>query len=421
MKQSQKFIVSGGKKLYGKIEIDSAKNAILPILAASILCKGEVVLNNVTYYQDVLNMINILKHLGVSVETKEKTLIINSEGLNKFVVPEQQAKTLRASVFLLGPLLSRCKKARVAYPGGCAIGARPLDIHIAGLKKLGAEIVDRHGMITVDSANMTSGPVCLPFPSVGATENLIMSAVSLEGTTTLMGVAKEPEICDLCNFLNKTGAKIFGAGTDTIVIEGVKKLKGILYSPMPDRIMFGTYLFAPIMTGGEVEFCNVNASHIKPILQLIDNNGCKIRTVGDKIILNAVGRPYGMGKIETMPYPFFPTDLQQPFMSVASIAKGNTIIVENLFENRFNQVAELIKMGAKITVKDRTAIVEGVEKLYGASVTVPDLRGGAGLVLAGLAAEGYTTISGIDLIDRGYFKMEEKLSALGASIKRVLE
>lgn len=419
METLNKIYINGKKKLNGKIKIDSAKNAMLPILAGAIMCKGEVVLNNVTYYKDINVMINILTSMGVNVKKNKHTLILNADCMHTFCVPEEDAKSLRASIFLLGPLLSKLKKARVTYPGGCAIGARPINIHIDGLKKLGAKIIDRHGMITANADKMQSGCVYLPFPSVGATENLIMASVFLKGTTTLIGVAKEPEVVDLCNFLNKCGAKIFGAGTDSITINGVECLFGTNYSPISDRIVTGTYLLAPLMCGGEVEFENVNINHIKPLLEFVKDNACKIWVNGDTIIVRSLGRPRGLGKVETMPYPFFPTDLQQPLSAYASICNGNTIIIENLFENRFNHLSELVKMGANVTIKDRTAVIEGVEELYGASVFAPDLRGGASLVLAGLAANGYTTISNIDLIDRGYYKIEEQFAQIGAEIKRI--
>ena len=382
------------------------------------MCKNKVTIKNITYYEDVLNMIEILKHLGVTLCKKENNLIIDSSTINKYDIPLELSNKLRASIFFLGPLLSLFKKARVAYPGGCQIGARPIDIHINGFSKMGAKIIDRHGIITANGESMKSNNLCLPFPSVGATENLIMASVFLKGTTTIVGAAKEPEIIDLCKFLNIMGAKISGMGSDTIHIHGINELKGGDFEPIPDRIATGTYILAPIICGGEVEILNTKRKHIQPLIDLVKNNGCKIVASGDKIVVKGTGRPNGLGKIETMPYPFFPTDLSQPMSVLAALSNGNTMVVENLFENRFKHVPELIKMGAKITIKDRTAFIEGVEHLYGANVIAPDLRGGAALVLAGLVAKGYTTISNIDLIDRGYYKLEEKLSSVGADIKR---
>ena len=414
----ENFLIHGNKKLYGQIKVDSAKNSLLPLMAASIMCKNKVTIKNITYYEDVLNMIEILKHLGVTLCKKENNLIIDSSTINKYDIPLELSNKLRASIFFLGPLLSLFKKARVAYPGGCQIGARPIDIHINGFSKMGAKIIDRHGIITANGESMKSNNLCLPFPSVGATENLIMASVFLKGSTTIVGAAKEPEIIDLCKFLNIMGAKISGMGSDTIHIHGVNELKGGDFEPIPDRIATGTYILAPIICGGEVEILNTKRKHIQPLIDLVKNNGCKIVASGDKIVVKGTGRPNGLGKIETMPYPFFPTDLSQPMSVLAALSNGNTMVVENLFENRFKHVPELIKMGAKITIKDRTAFIEGVEHLYGANVIAPDLRGGAALVLAGLVAKGYTTISNIDLIDRGYYKLEEKLSGIGADIKR---
>lgn len=419
MSNINKYLINGKRKLYGKIENDCAKNALLPIMAASIMCDEPVILNNITYYDDIINMIDILEHLGIKVKRDEESLILDSSSINNFDVPLDQACKLRASIFFLGPLVSKLKKARVAYPGGCCIGARPIDIHINGLQRLGVKVLDRHGIITLNGENMKSNTIFLPFPSVGATENLIMASVFLNGVTTLYGVAKEPEIIDLCNFLNKMGACILGAGTDVIHIYGVKKLGGGAYSPIPDRIATGTYIFSALICGGELEINNVVSEHVEPILDLVKNNGCKIDIKSDKILIEGLAKPFGFGKVETMPYPFFPTDLSQPLSALATICKGNTIIVENLFENRFKHIPELIKMGAHVTIKDRTAFIEGVEQLYGASVVASDLRGGAALVLAGLCAEGYTTISNVELIDRGYYKLEEKLSSVGADIRRL--
>lgn len=415
----ENFLINGNNKLYGSIEVDSSKNAILPIMASAIMCSDKVTINNITYYEDVLNMISILEHLGVTLHKSEKSLIIDPTTINCFDIPLELASKLRASIFFLGPLLSVFKKNRVAYPGGCCIGARPIDIHINGLKKLGVKVLDRHGIVSCDGEGMRVANLCLPFPSVGATENLIMASVFLNGITTISGVAKEPEVVDLCNFLNKMGAKIIGAGTDTIHIYGVKRLQGGEYTPISDRIITGTYIFTSLATGGEVEITNCNPKFIVPILDLVANNTCKIFVNSDKIIIQAKGRLNGFGKVETMPYPFFPTDLSQPLSALASISLGNTIIVENLFENRFMHIPELSKMGANITIKDRTAFIQGTEQLYGANVEASDLRGGVALVIAGLTANGYTTISNAQIIDRGYKNIEQKLSLLGADIKRI--
>lgn len=415
----ESFLINGQKKLSGQIKVCSAKNALLPILAGCLLCEEKVTLQDVTYFEDVNNMINILVSLGANVEKYENILRIDCSSVNKYIIPLELANKLRASVFCLGPILSRFKKARLAYPGGCSIGLRKIDIHLTCLQELGAKIIDKHGYITAYAENMKAGQVHMSFPSVGATENLIMASIFLKGKTTLLGVAKEPEICDLCNFLNKMGANIKGAGTDNIEIVGVEKLKGGEYKPIPDRIITGTYLMLPLIAGGEIELSNVNPKHITSLIYLLKNNSCKLHIKSDKIIIAKKGRLKNFKKVETMPYPHFATDLQQPLTTLACLCKGTTIITENMFESRFKHVPELIKMGAKINICESSLVVDGVNELFGAEVEAFDLRGGVALVLAGLGANGYTTINNISVIDRGYYKLEENLNSLGADIKRI--
>lgn len=414
----ESLVVYGGKTIDGEILVDGAKNSILPILAGCILTEEKVVLHNITFYEDVLNMIKILQSLGAKVQMQEKTLIVDSSGINNHNIPVEYSSKLRASFFCLGPLTARLKKAKVSYPGGCAIGMRPIDIHTNGLKSLGAKIIDIHGFITTDGQAMKSCKVRLPFPSVGATENLIMASVFLKGTTKIYGCAKEPEVVDLCRFLNSLGAKIKGFGSDVISVSGVKKLRGGEYTPIPDRITAGTYLMLPLIAGGKLHIKNAKIEHLGSLIDILRNNSCNIDFKNDIIKVESLGRQKGFGKIETMPYPFFPTDLQQQLTSLACVSDGSTVIVENLFENRFKQTFELIKMGAKIVVKDRIASIEGVRKLYGAEVNATDLRGGVSLVMAGLCAGGYTKVNNCDIIDRGYFKLEEKLNSIGAFVKR---
>jgi len=413
------FLINGKRRLSGSIEVSTAKNALLPILAACLLVEVTICLHKVTYFDDINNMLQILQNLGVKVCKYEQMLILDCQNINNYIIPLNLASKLRASIFCLGPLLGRLKKARVAYPGGCQIGTRPINIHLDGLKKLGINVVDRHGYINAFANNFRANKICLPFPSVGATENLIMASVLQKGKVTLQGVAKEPEIVDLCNFLNSVGAKITGAGSDEIIIEGVSKLSSGEYTPIPDRIITGTYLLLPLICGGKIEVCNAKPEHISPILYMLKNNSCNVRVKSDKIIVSCENRPKNFGKIETLPYPHFPTDLQQPLCAVATIAKGTTIITENLFESRFNHVPELIKMGAKIDVLDGSVVVHGVPDLYGAEVEAPDLRGGAALIMAGLGANGYTTVKNIDVVDRGYFKLEQTLNLIGADITRI--
>lgn len=414
----ESFLINGQKKLFGKIQVDCSKNSLLPILAACLMCDGIVTLTNVTYFDDIINMLQILTMLGVNVKKQEKTLVLDCCNVKKYFIPIECASKLRASIFCLGPLLSRLKLAKLAYPGGCSIGARPIDIHLCGLERLGAKIIDKHGYISAFALDMKPREVHLPFPSVGATENIIMASVFLKGKTTLFGVAKEPEVVDLCNFLNKMGAKICGVGTDTIEIVGVKKLHGGEYEPISDRIIAGTFLMLPLIAGGEIEICNIKPQYVSSLIGLLKNNSCKLHINNDRITITKKGRLKSLGKVETLPYPHFATDLQQPLTTLATICKGTTIITENMFEGRFKHVPELIKMGAKINVCDSSLVVQGVPELFGAEVEAFDLRGGASLVLAGLGANGYTTIKNAAFVDRGYYKIEQKLTLLGADIVR---
>ena len=412
-----KFIIKGGKKLNGSVSVSAAKNAFLPILAGCVLSDEPILLRSCPNYIDVKNMCKILENLGGKTILNDD-LIINCSSLNSCVIPQDLASVIRSSIFSLGAILGRFKKAKVAYPGGCEIGARPIDLHIKGLEALNVKIIDKHGYLACDGSEMKGGRVNLDFPSVGATENIMMAAVLTKGETEIINAAKEPEIVDLAIFLNGLGAKIYGAGTSRIKIVGVKRLHGGSYAPMPDRIIAGTYLIAGIMTGGEIEIKNFRADDNLALLEKV-KNCCNIKIENDILTVKADGRVKSINKIETSPYPGFPTDLQSQILTLQTISKGSSMIVENLFETRFKQVPELVKMGANICVKDRTAVVCGVERLYGAEVSAADLRGGASLVLAGLVADGCTTVNNIRHVDRGYFELEKDLSALGAEIKRV--
>lgn len=416
-----KILIKGGNKLSGDIEIGCAKNAYLPILAGSILCDGEVILHKCPSYADVINMIEILKHLGGRASFSGSNLILDMKTLSAFDIPRELSSLTRSSIFSLGSILGRFKRAKVAYPGGCEIGSRPIDLHIKGLEALGVKIVDRHGYLSCDGSAMHGGNVHLDFPSVGATENIMMAAVLTKGRTKIFNPAKEPEIVDLQNFLNKAGAKIRGAGTTTIIIDGVERLGSVDYTPIPDRIIAGTYMLATLMCGGDVRFSGIKSEHLQALISKIDNNSCKIVVKGDKLRLSASGKPRSIEKIETLPYPGFPTDLQPQIMALETISNGTSVIVENLFETRFKHVGELNKMGADILVEGRSAVIKGVNKLYGAEVVATDLRGGAGLVLAGLVADGYTKVSNIGQILRGYESIDEDLKSLGADIKRISE
>lgn len=412
------FFISGGNKLNGEVEISTSKNATLPILAGCILCEKQIILHKFPKYEDTRNMLAILENLGAKWEFQEDSVVIYPETISKCDIPVELASKIRSSIFSLGAIISRFKKAKVAYPGGCNIGARPIDLHLKGLSALGVKITERHGYIYCNGSNMKSGIISLDFPSVGATENIMLASVFLKGTTKIINCAREPEIIDLANFLNCIGAKIVGAGTSVIEIEGVEKLNGGEFTPIGDRIIAGTYAIATMMCGGNVTLHNTNYENNFALLNKLKNNSCKIVCKGGKITLVADRRPKGIAKIETRPFPGFPTDLQPQIIAMLSISKGTSIVVENLFESRFKHIGELKKLGADIIVQDNTAIIKGVTQLYGANVVSCDLRGGAGMVLAGLVAQGYTTVCDVKHIDRGYYRMENDLQKLGANIER---
>ena len=414
-----KYFIKGGNPLFGCVEVSSAKNACLPILAASILCDGKVVLQNCPKFLDVQNMICILENFGAKTKLCGKQFCLDMSGLKHYEIPSDLSSKTRSSIFCLGALLGRFKKARVAYPGGCDIGARPIDLHLKGLEALNVKILDRHGIIFCDGSAMRGANVHLDFPSVGATENIMLAATLAKGETTIFGCAKEPEIVDLQKFLNACGAKIVGAGTDVISITGVKKLHGTTFCPISDRIIAGTYLLAGVICGGEIILKNTNPNHFQALCAKLDKNTCKIYHHQNALIVKSHGRHPAISKVETLPYPAFPTDLQPQMVAMLATAKGSSLVVENLFETRFKYIQELCKMGADITINGRSALIRGVPKLYGAEVFSNDLRGGAGLVLAGLMAEGYTKIDNVQQIQRGYDNLPQDLSALGADITQI--
>lgn len=414
-----KLLIRGGKYLSGSFDVPAAKNAYLPILAASILCDEKVILHNYPNYTDTDSMCQILSSLGVRVK-KGEDVELDPTSISSWTIESQLAGQVRSSIFMLGALLAKFKKAKVAYPGGCEIGARPIDIHLSGFRKMGVKVEERHGYIYCDGTNMQAAFLTLDFPSVGATESLMMAACLCDGESRILNAAKEPEIVDLQNFLNAMGADIHGAGSSEIIIRGVKKLHSCEYSPIKDRIIAGTYIIATAMCGGDVRICGAKSSHLRALIDKLDKSACLISAKNDKIrVTRKSFRPLSLGKIETSVYPGLPTDLQAQMLALSAISDGTSMIVENVFESRFKQVPELIKMGADVHLCDRVAVVRGVPKLYGASVTGMELRGTASLVLAGLVAEGYTTVSGTKHIDRGYCHIEDDLSLLGADIKRI--
>ena len=414
-----KFIIDGGNKICGEYSVECAKNAYLPIIAATILCEEQVVLKSCPNFSDINNMILILKNFGMNAERKGQDLYINGKDANECCIPTDLAKVVRSSIFALGALLGRFKKAKVAYPGGCDIGLRPINLHLKGLKDLGVKIIESHGYIYCDASKMHGGQIYLDYPSVGATENLMMAGVLCKGKTVIFNPAKEPEIIDLRNFLNAMGAKIEGAGTDYITIIGVEKLNGVEYKPIPDRIIAGTMLISAAITGGKILLKDCIPQHFSSLYTKLQKSGCKIDVKNDSIMLESSGKLNSVGFLDTMPYPGFPTDLQAQMLTLQTVAKGTCLIQENMFESRFKFVPELIKMGANVRVHQRTAFVTGVSSLLGADVFATDLRGGVALVLAGLCAKGYTTVHDIYHIDRGYSEIEKTLTCLGASIKRV--
>lgn len=409
------YIIEGGHKLEGTVKISGSKNSALPIIAATILNAGKTTLYNVPNIQDTQMMYKILETLGAKIEKKNGKIKIDTSKIEKFEIPPELMHKMRSSVILAGALIGRYQKATFSYPGGCDIGSRPIDLHLKSFEKLGIQVNQNHGNIECNAEKIKGEKIDLDFPSVGATENAILASVLAEGTTIITNAAREPEIIDLQNFLNKMGAKIVGAGTDEIQIEGVKKLKDISYNIMPDRIETGSFLCFAAATKGNIILENVNATYITPIISKLEEAECKIETSKNKITIIAPKKLKAID-IKTMPYPGFPTDMQSVFASMLTIAKGTSIIVENIFENRYKYTQELNKMGAKITVEGKSAIIRGTRKLYGADVKATDLRGGAALVLAGLIAKGKTQVEDIEYILRGYEKLDYKLQNLGANI-----
>lgn len=413
------YIIDGGERLYGKLQAQSAKNTVLPLLAASVLTDEQVKIRGVPTITDVENMLRILTEVGCQIKRKSDCAVIDSSNAVSHEIPPRLTKELRSSVFMLGSVLTRFRRAKISYPGGCDIGLRPIDLHLAGLKRLGVKITEEGGYIECEADRLVGAEILLDFPSVGATENIILAAVKAEGITVIRNAAKEPEIVDLQNFLNAMGANVRGAGGGTVVIEGVKRLHGIEYTPIGDRIEAGTYLIAAAICGGEIEINGVPPENIAALLHKLRENGCKIHTKNDKIILESSGKLKSVDLVETMPFPGFPTDLQAQYSALCCTARGTTLVVENLFETRYKYAGELKRMGADVTVRGRTAVIRGVEKLHGARVTASDLRGGAALVVAALGAEGQSTVIDLSHIDRGYADFEYKLKKLGAKIRRV--
>ena len=418
---SEKFIISGGKKLKGSVEIAGAKNSALSIMAASLLTKELCILRNVPRLTDVDIMAEVIRRLGVKVEWRgEDTLHIDSNSFNNYEAPYDLVKKMRASFLVMGPLLARLKRAKISLPGGCSIGARPVDFHIKGFEVLGAKVEMEKGYIEAEVNELKGDDIYLDFPSLGATENIMMASSLAEGVTKIENAAKDPEVVELGNFLIKMGAKIEGLGTDLITIKGVKKLKGIDYNIISDRIEAGTYMIAAAITGGDILIEKIDPLLLKPVIVKLEEAGVKVKLNKNSIRVIGPNRVNAVD-IKTLPFPGFPTDMQPQFTALACVAKGTSVITETVFENRFTHTGDMIRMGADIKIEGHSAIVKGVEKLSAAPVMASDLRGGAALVLAGLVAEGTTELSRIFHLDRGYVKLEEKLTSLGADIYRVKE
>ncbi|HHY94377.1 MAG TPA: UDP-N-acetylglucosamine 1-carboxyvinyltransferase [Firmicutes bacterium] len=410
--------IHGGKPLFGKVPIEGAKNSALPIMAASLLAGGEVELLGVPPLEDVRTMAEVLRSLGCGVENVDGQVKVFPRALERFEAPYEHVRKMRASLLVMGSSLARVGRARMALPGGCAIGVRPIDLHLKGLCVLGAKVTARGGLIEIKAPDgLIGGRVYLDWPSVGATENIMMAACLARGYTYIENAAEEPEIVDLANFLNAMGARVQGAGTNVIRIEGVARLQGTRHTIIPDRIEAGTYLIAGAITGGEISVTNVIPEHLKAVVAKLREAGAEVEEGSHEIGLRMRGRPRATD-IRTMPYPGFPTDMQSQMMALVCLADGCSVVTETVFENRFMHVEELKRMGANIKIEGRSAVVRGVKKLSGAPVKATDLRAGAGLVLAALAADGRSEVCGLAHLDRGYAHLVPKLKALGAAVER---
>ncbi|MEE8125388.1 MAG: UDP-N-acetylglucosamine 1-carboxyvinyltransferase [Nitrospirales bacterium] len=412
--------IIGGHPLNGVVEVGGAKNAALPILAATLLGGGDCIIDHVPQVQDVVTMGKLLALLGVKVQTDGARIILNATNVESVEAPYDLVRTMRASILVLGPLLTRLGEAKVSLPGGCAIGTRPVNLHLKGLAMMGAEIQVEHGYIHAKAPRLKGARIDLDFPTVTGTENLIMAACLAEGTTSLHHVAREPEITDLCAFLTKRGAKILGAGTDTITIEGVHELHGARHWVIPDRVEAGTFMMAGAITGGDVTVKGCVTDHLGNVLTKIQEMGVDLTETVDGVRIRRTV-PLKAVDVKTLPYPGFPTDLQAQMMALMSVAQGTSVLVETIFEGRFLHVPELYRMGASIEIDGPHAVVKGISSLTGAPVMASDLRASAGLVLAGLAAQGETTVSRVYHLDRGYERLEEKIQSLGGKVERVRE
>lgn len=415
----ERLIINGSKKLEGKIKVHGSKNSSLPILAASLLSGSECIIHNCPDLSDVSAAVNILTYLGCKVKKEGNTLIVDSQSVTRYDIPEDLMHEMRSSIVFLGPILSRMGRAELYAPGGCEIGLRPIDLHLSSLRSLGVSAVEKNGKLICTAENKIQGNnITLSFPSVGATENIILACAVSNGVTNIFNAAREPEIHDMVDFLNECGADIKIKIDGTVTVRGVEKLHGCEHTVIPDRITAATYLSAAACTGGDILVENIVPYHMKSVLSVFEQSGCVLKVNKDSIRIIAPERLRAVKDVRTMPYPGFPTDAQAPVMAMTCKAQGTSVIVENIFESRFKHVPHLRRLGADIKIEGRVAIIEGMKNLFGAKVDATDLRGGSALIAACLAAEGESVITGIYHIDRGYERIEDNLRKIGADIRR---
>lgn len=415
-----RLLVTGRQKLSGETYVQGAKNSALPILAATILTKGENVIYNCPELSDVEASLRILRYLGCDVKKCSRTLLVRADGVNRSDIPDELMRKTRSSIVFLGAVLARTGKAKLSFPGGCEIGPRPIDLHLKALREMGAVIKEKHGYLDCSAPKGLIGTkIALSFPSVGATEDIMIAACLAKGTTTITNAAREPEICDLADFLNACGAKIYGAGEGVVVIDGSASLGCAHHTIISDRIVAATLMACAAATGSQITLNGIISSHLASVIPVFEDAGCKIRCNDGSMKFSAPQRLKSMRTVRTMPYPGFPTDAQAPLLAAACTADGTSVFVENIFENRYRHIGELVRMGASIKNEGRVAVVEGVSSLYGATVEASDLRGAAALVVAALCADGISDISGLKYLERGYENFEIILSELGADIKKI--
>lgn len=420
MNNSQKLIVSGGRRIEGELTVQGAKNSVLPLLSAAVLTRGESVLHNCPHLTDVDAACRILTGLGCRCVRSGSTIIVDSSSVGGSDIPDELMREMRSSIMFLGSILGRTGRCRLSFPGGCELGARPIDLHLSALRQMGAVISEEHGILDVSTPDGLKGArIILSFPSVGATENILLAAVTAKGITELHNAAREPEICDIADYLTKCGARISGAGSGVIVVEGVDRLHPAEHSVIPDRIAAATYLCCAAATGGELLLSGCRTEDMTAILAVLESMGCRGYAYGGgKLYFSRKRRLTAPPTIRTMPYPGFPTDIQAPVMAVTTLAQGTSVFVETIFDNRYRHVPELVRLGASIKAEGRVAVIEGVQRLTGAKLQAVELRGGAALITAALAAEGVSEIRGLNYIDRGYDSIENILRQAGADIRR---